>query len=140
MHRIKQKGQPRLGPARSREQQSSGRETCCINKLVTPLLKCISGANNSPNDPRHIKLDVKYMADMTISELSDHLPRLQIPHLHGSVITGTDETSVCMIERQGAHEKVMADESPNALASGGRPDFYFAVIRTRDDEIVLWEI
>jgi hypothetical protein len=130
MHRIKRKVLPHPGPARSREQLSSDHETCWINKLATVWLKYNSGMNNSPNNPRHIKLDVKYMADVTISELPDHLPRLQIPHLYGSVITGTDETSVCVIERQGAHEKIMTDESPNTLARGSRPDFYFTVIRT----------
>jgi len=73
---------------------------------------------NVPNDPRYIKLDIEYMADMTIPELSHHLSRPQIPHLHGPVIAGADEASIGRVERQSAHEEVVPDERSHTLARG----------------------
>jgi hypothetical protein len=32
----------------------------------------------------------------------------------------------------------MPEESPHTLARRSRPDFYFAVVRARDDEVVLY--
>jgi hypothetical protein len=73
---------------------------------------------NIPNNPRYIKLDIEYMADMTIPELSHHLARPQIPHLHSPVVAGANEASIRRVERQSTHKEVVSDERPHTLARG----------------------
>ena len=75
VHRIKRKVRPRPNPARNQEQQSSDHETCCRERVDKLEIKGGKFSSDAPNNPRHIELDIKYMADMAIPKLPYHLAR-----------------------------------------------------------------
>lgn len=93
---------------------------------------------HAPHNPPHIKLHIKNVARMLMLKLPYHLPRSHIPQLHRPIIACTDQPSTGGVEGQSANESVVPNEGLHAFASGSGPYLYLTVIRTGNDEVVLW--
>ena len=77
------------------------------------------------------------MAGVTVLEFGDEPARVQVPDLHGLVVTCADEPTSGWIERESTNELVVTGESSNAFPPGGGPDFDFAVVRAGDNQVIL---
>ena len=89
-------------PRRNRVLQSSDRVKYCTR--VRPERERNGQANDQPDDPPDIKLDIEYMADVAVLEFGGEPARVEVPDLHGSVITCADESTSDRVERKSTNE------------------------------------
>jgi hypothetical protein len=92
---------------------------------------------DQPNNPSNIKLDVEDMTDVIVLNLSDELASVEVPDLDGLVVACADESATNWVERESTNEQVVTGESSNAFPAGSGPDFDLAVVRARDDQVIL---
>lgn len=142
------------GHAQSPRQRSSDHATCCghTNHDYSSLRE---KNRNPPNNSPHIKSHIKYMTRMDIFELSDHLTYLpisrillhdqrkrplttsQIPQLDGLVVARADQPPTPWVKRQCSHKCFVSHKRAKTLPSRRGPYLDLAVIRARDNQIIL---
>lgn len=93
--------------------------------------------NFSPDDTTPVELDIENMTYMTPFEFSHHLPSLQIPHLHRPIIAPTHQPTTLGIKGQRTNQHIVTNESPETFTSGGRPNLHLAIVRARNNDIIL---
>ena len=100
---------------------------CCASKTVHTLKHAHA-------------LDARALL-MSLSRLTGDVP-LQtgsVPDLDGLVVAYADQSFAGWVKGECADELVVTSEGPEAFARGGTPDFDHAIVRTRDDQIVLFQ-
>jgi len=77
------------------------------------------------------------MADVTVLEFGDEPACVEVPDLHGLVVTCADEPTSDWVERESTNKLVVTSECSNAFPPGGGPDFDFAVVRAGNNQVIL---
>ena len=96
-------------------------------------VKCtFENERDTPNNPPHVKLDVKHMTGMAL-ELPQHLPGIHIPHLHCLVVARSDQPFRSWIKAQRPDERLMSHKCLQASTCFRVPNFHLAIIRARDN-------
>lgn len=93
--------------------------------------------DDKPNDPPDIEFYIEYMTDVAVFKLGDEPASIEVPDLHGLVVTCADEPASDWIERESTNEHVVPSESSDAFPAGGGPDFDLAIVRAGDNKVIL---
>lgn len=77
------------------------------------------------------------MADVAILEFGDERARVEVPNLDRPVVTCADESTSSRVEKESTNKHIVTSEGSDTFTPGGGPDFYFAIVRAGDNQVIL---